>query len=103
MQIIFASERFKVGQVGAIGQQVIPLSAPPAFGKSRIVDEDLGSIWRIRAVFKIVVSPVEEERTAVGVEEHRREGVVGVRLDQLAWWANALKTARERPAISAAA
>src|SRR5450631_1602690 len=82
---IFApSYVFKMCQVGTISQQIISVPAAPVCGKPLVVNENRGRSWRVGPVFKVVFATVEQQGGAIGIEEHRRKGIVGVGFNQLA-------------------
>ena len=68
--------------IRAVNQQVGPLRTRPPFLQLSVVDKDLLCPRSIAAVFEIVAAAVPEQRGFVGVEEDRREGIVGVSFDQ---------------------
>ena len=49
-----------MGEIGTVGQQIIPAAAAPAFGESGVADKDARRIGRIRAVLQIVTAPVQQ-------------------------------------------
>src|SRR3954469_12187446 len=71
--------------VTSVCEQVRSRRVRPKGLESLVVDENLGCAGSIGAVLQIVATPVEQQRSAIGVEEDRRESVVRVGLDQLSW------------------
>src|SRR5260221_5342789 len=77
-----ADELLIMSNAGAVQEQVVTLRRGPESREVGVADEDLRCAARIRAVFEIIDTPIEQECSAVGIEEDRRERVVGISFDE---------------------
>jgi len=69
METGMTHEAFEPGNRQAIGDQKTPGSIEPQALEIRIVNESVGSAWRVRPVFEIIDSAIPQQSLAIGVEE----------------------------------